>query len=148
MDNIVIRKASEPDMSGIMDLITSVFNGEQDIPVELIPIPDNLNPHWWCVDEGGEITGSIALYRENEEWHLGRFAVSPNKRGASLGSLLFETAVREIFESGIDVLYCEARDTTVHIILKHGGKITGDAIPFFRGNVTPMLISKACYIEK
>lgn len=142
MDITVIRKASDQDMKGIMELITSVFNGEQAIPAELIPIPDELTPRWWCAVEGGEITGSIALYQEHGEWHIGRFAVSPNRRGASLGSRLFETAVRDIFKSDIEVLYCEARDTTVHIILKHGGKIIGEAVPFFKGNVTPMFISK------
>ena len=142
MDNTVIRKAFDQDMKGIMELIISVFNGEQAIPAELIPIPDELTPHWWCADEDGVITGSIALYQEYGEWHLGRFAVLPNRRGASVGSRLFETAVQDIFQSGIEVLYCEARDATVHIILKHGGKIIGEAVPFFKGNVTPMLISK------
>ena len=78
MDNTVIREASAQDITGIMELITSVFNGEQGIPKELIPIPDELTPHWWCAEESGEITGCIALYREHNEWHLGRFAVSPN----------------------------------------------------------------------
>ena len=142
MDNTVIREASDQDMKGIMELIISVFNGEQTIPTELIPIPDELTPRWWCADENGVITGSIALYQEHGEWHLGRFAVSPNRRGTSLGSRLFETAVQDIFQSGIEVLYCEARDTTVHIILKHGGRIIGEAVPFFKGNVTPMFISK------
>ena len=148
MDHTVIREASDHDMTDIMDLITSVFNGEQEIPIELIPIPDELTPRWWCAEESGIITGCIALYKEHNDWHLGRFAVSPNRRGASLGSLLFETAVRDIFDSGIEVLCCEARDTTVHIILKHGGKITGEAIPFFKGNVTPMIISKDSFVEK
>ena len=142
MENTVIRKATDQDMKDIMELIISVFNGEETIPTELIPIPDELTPRWWCADENGVITGSIALYQEHGEWHLGRFAVSPNRRGVSLGSRLFETAVQDIFQSGIEVLYCEARDTTVHIILKHGGKIIGEAVPFFKGNVTPMLISK------
>ena len=145
MDNTVIRKAFDQDMKCIMELIISVFNGEPAIPPELIPIPDELTPHWWCADEGGEITGSIALYQEHGEWHIGRFAVSPNRRGASLGSRLFETAVQDIFQSGIEVLYCEVRDTTVHIILKHGGEIIGEAVPFFKGNVTPMLISKESF---
>lgn len=148
MDNTIIREASDHDMTDIMELITSVFNGEQEIPNELIPISDELTPRWWCAEESGEITGCIALYREHNEWHLGRFAVSPNRRGASLGSYLFEKAVREIFDSGIESLRCEARDTTVHIILKHGGKITGEAIPFFKGNVTPMLISKDSFVGK
>ena len=48
MDHTVIRKASDQDMTDIMELITSVFNGEQEIPNELIPIPDELTPRWWC----------------------------------------------------------------------------------------------------
>ena len=64
MDNTVIRKAFDQDMKGIMELIISVFNVEQAIPPELIPIPDELTPHWWCADEGGEITG----FRLSASW--------------------------------------------------------------------------------
>ena len=44
MENTVIRKATDQDMKDIMELIISVFNGEQTIPTELIPIPDELTP--------------------------------------------------------------------------------------------------------
>ena len=48
MDHAVIREASDYDMPDIMELVTTVFNGEQEISTELIPIPDELTPRWWC----------------------------------------------------------------------------------------------------
>lgn len=147
MENITIRRANEKDLDQINALITNVFHGEQDIPIELIPVPEEMEPQWWCAEENGAILGAIVLYREKNEWHLGRFAVLPEKRNARIGSCLFEKAVQDIFSSEIQELYCEARDTTVHIIEKYGGKATGNAFPFFKGNVTPMVLSMNAFTE-
>lgn len=147
MGNITIRKANERDADEINALITNVFHGEQDIPIELIPIPEEMEPQWWCAEEAGVILGTIALYREKNEWHLGRFAVSPEKRNSHIGSCLLKKAVQDIFSSGIQEVYCEARDTTVHIMERFGGKTTGKAVPFFKGTVTPMVLSKDAFRE-
>ena len=78
---------------------------------------------------------------------MGRFAVTPENRGCHLGTMLLQSAVREIFSSGIEEIYCEARDTTVHIVEKLGGKITGDPVPFYDGNVTPMILKRIYYFD-
>ena len=72
---------------------------------------------------------------------------SPENRGCHLGTMLLQSAVREIFSSGIEEIYCEARDTTVHIVEKLGGKITGDPVPFYDGNVTPMILKRIYYFD-
>ena len=145
MGTKIFRKASKADLEQIMALVTETFSGEQNIPIELIPIPDEMCPQWWCIEENGNMIGSLALYRDCNEWHMGRFAISPDKRGEHLGTQLLISAIQDIFSSGIEEIYCEARDTTVHIVEKLGGKITGDPVPFYDGNVTPMIIKKHCY---
>ena len=147
MGLMTFRRASEADMDQIMALVTETFSGEQRIPLELIPIPEELSPQWWCAEIDGKIIGSIALYKDHNEWHMGRFAVSPENRGCHLGTMLLQSAVREIFSSGIEEIYCEARDTTVHIVEKLGGKITGDPVPFYDGNVTPMILKRIYYFD-
>ena len=142
MESMTFRRASEADMDQIMALVTETFSGEQRIPLELIPIPEEMSPLWWCAEIDGKIIGSIALYKDHNEWHMGRFAVSPENRGCHVGTMLLQSAVREIFSSGIEEIYCEARDTTVHIVEKLGGKITGDPVPFYDGNVTLMILKK------
>ncbi len=142
MMKMTIRRARNEDIPSILVLITEIFAGEQEIPEELIPIPEEMEPRWWCAEESGEIIGSIALYKDADEWHMGRFAVSPAKRGNHLGSRLFQYAAEDVFSSGITEIFCEARDTTVHIIESYGGVSTGAAFPFFKGNVTPMILRK------
>ena len=147
MESMTFRRASEADMDQIMALVTETFSGEQRIPLELIPIPEELSPQWWCAKDNGKVIGSIALYKDHNECHMGRFAVSPENRGCHVGTMLLQSAVREIFSSGIEEIYCEARDTTVHIVEKLGGKITGDPVPFYDGNVTPMILKKIYYFD-
>ena len=129
MESMTFRRASEADMDQIMALVTETFSGEQRIPLELIPIPEELSPQWWCAKDNGKVIGSIALC------------------GCHVGTMLLQSAVREIFSSGIEEIYCEARDTTVHIVEKLGGKITGDPVPFYDGNVTPMILKRIYYFD-
>lgn len=148
MTGMIIRRARNEDIPRILVMITEVFAGEQEIPEELIPIPEEMEPRWWCAEESGEIIGTIALYKDGEEWHMGRFAVSPDRRGNHLGSRLFQYAVDDVFSSGIPEIHCEARDVTVHIVESLGGVATGAAFPFFKGNVTPMILKKDSFQKK
>ena len=147
MENVIFRKARYEDMEKIMTLITEVFSGEQSIPKDLIPIPEEMSPQWWCAENNGIIVGSVALFWDQGTWHMGRFAVSPEQRGKHLGSRLIKTALRDIFSSGIQEICCEARDTTVHIIKKYGGEVTGKAVPFYEGTVTPMILRLGSYTD-
>ena len=137
-----VHPATEHDMAGIMALVTRTFAHEQGIPEEMIPIPAEKEPHWWCIRQDGSIAAAVALYREGTEWHMGRLAVAPGLRGGHIATQLLEVAIPAAFATGIDVIHTDCRDTTVHILQKFGGKIAGKTEVFFKGNITPVVLKR------
>lgn len=142
MNDLVFRRADEEELSQIIAMQTEIFCGEQGIPEELIGTFLANEPICWCAEKNGRIVGSVAAWREQNEVHLGRFIVLPQMRGQKIGTKLLNHAVRELFESGVEALHMEARDTTVRIVLGMGGKICGEPFAFYLGNVTPMVLEK------
>ncbi len=148
MDDLVFRRATEEEIPQIIALQTEIFSGEQDIPEELIDSFLSSRPVCWCAEREGRIVASVSAWEENGEIHLGRFIVVPALRGQQIGSKLLEHAVRELFDSGVEVLYGEARDSAAGIIRAMGGRETGQPFPCYRGNVTPMVLEKNAFHEK
>lgn len=142
---MTVQLATTEDMEAIMALVCSVFSGEQGIPAELIPIPEEKEPCWWCAREGDSITAAVALYREGDAWHMGRLAVSSACRGGHVGTQLLEYAFRDVFSRDIDCFIAEARDTTVHILQKFGVEVTGETTEFFGSNITPVALTKQAF---
>ena len=139
---MTIRQASAADMAEIMTLVEQVFSDEQNIPRELIPIPAEREPRWWYIRQEGRIAATVALYRDGEEWHMGRLAVAPGLRGGHIATQLLEVAIPAAFATGINVIRTDCRDTTVHILQKFGGEIAGKTEVFFKGNITPVVLKR------
>ena len=139
---MTIRQASTADMAEIMTLVEQVFSDEQNIPRELIPLPAEQEPRWWYIRQAGRIAATVALYRDGEEWHMGRLAVAPGLRGGHIATQLLEVAIPAAFATGIDVIRTDCRDTTVHILQKFGGEIAGKTEVFFKGNITPVVLKR------
>lgn len=139
---MTIRQASTADMAEIMTLVEQVFSDEQNIPRELIPLPAEREPRWWYIRQEGRIAATVALYRDGEEWHMGRLAVAPGLRGGHIATQLLEVAIPAAFATGIDVIRTDCRDTTVHILQKFGGEIAGKTEVFFKGNITPVVLKR------
>lgn len=139
---MTVQCAAPEDMAEIMTLVSSVFADEQSIPRELIPIPAEREPLWWYMRQDGRIAAAVALYRDGEKWHMGRLAVAPGLRGSHIATQLLETAIPAAFAMGIDVIRTDSRDTTVHILRKFGGEITGKTEVFFKGNITPVVLKR------
>ena len=137
---VSFRRANADDLLKITSLITTVFAGEQKIPAELIPVTEDLQPQWWCAEADGEIVGCVVMYKEQNEYHMGRFAVRPDLRGQHLGSRLIRYAIDDASAAGVLEIICEARDITVHILEAIGAEATGNPTPFYEGNVTPMIL--------
>ena len=137
-----VHPATEQDMAEIMALVVRTFAEEQGIPAELIPIPAEKEPHWWCIRSDDGIAATVALYREGIEWHMGRLAVAPGLRGGHIATQLLETAIPAVFAMGIDTIHTDSRDATVHILQKFGGEVTGEAGVFFNGNITPVVLKR------
>ena len=91
------------------------------------------------------IVGGVALYWEDDAWHMGRFVISPELRGRHVGTVLLETALTDIFAQDIREVTMEARDTTVHILKKFGAETTGAPFSFYRGTVTPMRLTREAF---
>ena len=142
-----IRRAKADDMEEILALTCRVFEGEQEIPRSLNPIPAERCPQWWCAEEDGALLGCVALFREDGGWHMGRFALLPACRGRHLGTALLRAALSEVFQQDIPAVSMEARDTTVHILKKFGARVTGDPFPFYRGMVTPMCLTREDFLR-
>lgn len=142
MGEMIFRRASDDDMPDIMKLQYSIFNGEQGIPEELIDGFTTVDNICWCVEKDGEIIGAAAAWKENDEIHWGRFVVIPSLRGQGIGTELAGYSFGELFDEGAEIIYMEARDTTVEIVCGMGGKVTGEPFGFFIGDVTPVELKK------
>lgn len=140
-----IRRAGPADMEQLMALLERVFEGEQGIPRQLNAIPAERCPQWWCAEEDGQIVGSVALFREGTDWHIGRFVIDPALRGRHLGTQLLTLALHDVFQQDIAQVSMEVRDTTAHILKQFGAETTGAPFPFYRGQVTPMKLTRAAY---
>ena len=96
-----IRRGREADTERLVALAGQIFETEQEIPRALTPLPPENRPQWWCVEEDGALLGGVALYWEDDAWHMGRFVISPELRGCHVGTALLETALTDIFAQDI-----------------------------------------------
>lgn len=128
-------------------LLREVFTGEQNIPAELHNIKEDLKPIWWCAKIDSEIVGVVAGWVKKDEWHWGRFAVRKRLRGLGIGRKLAEFSLHEIFNLCAEKISIEARDITVGIIKKLGGKVAGEPIDFYGASVTPMILTKHDFLN-
>ncbi len=140
MDNLILRKAYIKDMEEILQLQIDVFEGEQRIPSELIPLPEEKSPLWWCALIGNTIVGAVAAWKEDNQIHWGRFATRQNYRGLHIGTKLARYSLEDLFSQQIEEIYMDARDATVKIICNMGGEIIGKPIEFYDGTVTPIVL--------
>lgn len=125
-----IRRGREADTERLVALAGQIFETEQEIPRALTPLPPENRPQWWCVEEDGALLGGVALYWEDDAWHMGRFVISPELRGRHVGTALLETALTDIFAQDIREVTMEARDTTVHILKNSARRPPARPFPF------------------
>lgn len=144
---IIIEKVSPSYMEDVIRLATEVFTNEQNIPENLIPLNEDLQPIWWCARIGENIIGISASWRENDEWHWGRYAVDKKLRGRGIGKKLAMFSLNEIFNLGADEIFSEARDITVKMLGKLGCEVTGEPVIFYGDSVTPITIKKFDFIQ-
>ena len=146
--NILIRKAVPADMDEVYKMAADIFEGEQGIPRDLNPIPPENHPQWWCAEAGGRLAGVAAAFVEGDYWHNGRLAVAKEMRGRHIATELLKTAAAFAFDQGADAVYMEARDITVSIVKKLGGRVIGEPVPFYEGTVTPVVMEKTDSLQR
>lgn len=123
-------------------LIKHVFNGEQGIPEELIPLDPDQPVVWWVARCGEYVIGAVACWEIEGEWHWGRFFVDANFRGYGIGKKLALESLSDIFANIADYIVSDARDTTVVILNQLGAETMGEPIDFYGSPVTPMRLDK------
>ncbi|WP_297424907.1 GNAT family N-acetyltransferase [Clostridium sp.] len=144
---IKVERVLPSYMEDVIKLATEVFNGEQNIPANLIPLNENLKPIWWCAKVGEDIIGISAAWIENDEWHWGRYAVDKMFRGMGIGKKIALFSLDEIFNLGAEEIFSEARNVTVKMLGRLGCKIIGTPINFYGDLVTPIKIKKCDFIK-
>lgn len=142
-----VRRAAEADMDAVLAFAAQIFADEQGIPREMNFIPAGKQPQWFCMEQNGRLVGTAAIYREGGMWHMGRITVAPALRGQHKGTFLLKSVLGEVFAQGVDEIFLEARDATVHILRGFGAEIVGEPFAFYRGNVTPILLKRADFVR-
>ncbi len=126
----------------VIALMTDVFSKEQGIPNELIPIHEDYPVHWWCARAGEYVVGAVACWKEDEQWHWGRFVVDEKFRGLGIGKQISRYSLEDLFDHITDSIVSDARDTTVAILKDFGAKIIAPAEEFYGLPVTPVALNK------
>ena len=136
-ERIQIERLRNKYRADVDNLLIESFSHEQNIPKHLISIPEEYESNWWIARSGEYLLGAVACWKENNEYHWGRFAVEQAYRGLGIGKKLASASLKECFLE-TDEIITEARDTTVKIISQLGGETTGEAFDFYGMPVTPM----------
>ncbi len=145
MENIIFRRAEKEELPRILAMQTDVFGGEQGIPCYDIDSFTEKEPIFWCAELNGKIYAATAAWKEDDGMHWGRFAVFPGARGMHIGTELARTSFSDLFSTGVDKIYMDARDATVKIVCRMGGQIIGQPYEFYGDNVTPVVLEKKNY---
>ncbi|MCD7839792.1 MAG: GNAT family N-acetyltransferase [Erysipelotrichaceae bacterium] len=130
------------------ELSGEIFESEQGIPKSLTHIDDDKNPQWWYVLDNESIIGTICAYFDNYECHIGRIAIVPFMRNRGIATKMIRHALEDLFSQGINTIYLEARDITVHMLEKIGGEVCGESFEFYGDTCTLVMIKKENYIGK
>ncbi|MCX2745621.1 GNAT family N-acetyltransferase [Mangrovivirga sp. M17] len=142
LNDLKLARLSPIHQKKIHTFLSSIFNVEQNIPVEMIPINSNKIYWWGIIGLNQEILGVAATWLEKDNWHWGRFSIHPKIRGRGLGRKLAMVSLIETFELDIEYVTIEAREATIALIEKFGGTICGKTTHFFSENITPMKLER------
>ncbi|MGY6520520.1 MAG: GNAT family N-acetyltransferase [Mongoliitalea sp.] len=127
------------DSEKVLSLLAEVFEKEQAIPVEYLPVPFPVQKGYglWI---GPQLVGVAIIWFDGAIWHWGRFAVHPQLRGMGWGKKLAYFSLQSFFQEVSEELMIEARDVTVNLFLGLGARVVGEPYDIF-GKVTPMKLS-------
>ena len=147
LNTFEIKQLNHEFYDSAIFFLENVFYKEQNIPKELIPL-ENDSQKWWCIRSNNEVVGIVAAWEVKSEWHWGRLAIHKKLRGFGIGKKIAIKSLDELFQMGIEKVKIDARDITVKMVLKLGGKITGRKAKFYGHSITPMEIQKKDFNHK
>ena len=139
MENVIFRRATDEEIPRIIQMQSDVFSGEQGIPSDDIDTFMEKEPTCWCAEKDGKIYAAVAAWKEGKDVHWGRFVTFPAARGQHLGTELARCSFDDLFSGDVEEIYMDK------IVCQMGGKIIGKPYEFYKGNVTPVLLTKSDY---
>lgn len=140
-ERICIDALSDSYRGEVDALLFDTFCTGQNIPPGLLPVAPEHESKWWIARSGELLLGVAASWRVDGIWHWGRFAVDSKYRRLGVGQRLALASLRELLVDSDEVII-EARETTVKIISRLGGKTSGPPVDFYGAPVTPMRLVK------
>ena len=145
-DDLKFTRLSVVHQEDIYKFLADIFSKEQNIPTEMIPIQGDKVYWWGILGTKQEILGAVAIWKEMESWHWGRFSIHPKIRGRGLGRELAILSFSEAFKLNIQSIVIDARDKVVGLVESLGGVVCGETTPFFSGNITPMKLERESFV--
>jgi ribosomal protein S18 acetylase RimI-like enzyme len=158
--NMIIRRATLNDISGIMQLIAEVvpvmnaggnFQWDNSYPNAAVFEKDIESDQLWVADTDGDIAGVSAITTDQEPeyaqvgWDLDetaivthRLAVSTRYRGQGIAAKLMQQAEEEALDRGIKILRVDTNtnnQATQQLFPKLGYKYAGEISLGFRPNL-------------
>ncbi|MCD7949438.1 MAG: GNAT family N-acetyltransferase [Erysipelotrichaceae bacterium] len=142
-----VLKAKHDEFALLENISGDIFESEQGIPKSLTHIESDLHPQWWYVLEDDVIVGTICAYFDSGECHVGRIVVISSMRNKGIATKMIRRALEDLFSQDINTIYLEARDITVHMLEKMGGKVNGKPFEFYGDTCTPVIMKRKSYIR-
>ena len=119
---IIIRRMDTMDCEAVAKLEKECFSqpwSEQGF-LDAIAMEENI---FLVAEEAGEICGYIGMYLSLDEGEITNVAVSSDKRGAGIGGLLLEKAIKLAEQKAIVQIVLEVRvsnQPAIHLYEKYG----------------------------
>lgn len=144
MDRIRIRKAVRSDCPALMELIRGLAE-YQNFTDKVTVSPEHFeasgfgdNPVWWAfvAEYDGQICGFALWYIRYSTWkgkrlYLEDFYVNPGYRRKNVGSLLFESLIREAREKGYSGMTWQVlkwNEPAIRFYRKQGAELDGECL--------------------
>lgn len=145
-----VTKANSQDIPQLNALINSAYRGEESKKgwtteasiLDGIRIDEETLTAYFerkdvsilkCMNESGEIFGTVYLELNAPKLYLGMFAVSPTLQGKGIGKMLMQSAEEFALANQCDHIAITVIDTRIELIewyIRHGYKATGESIAF------------------
>lgn len=142
-----VRRAEQAEVQAVLAFAAQIFADEQQIPREMNVIPAEKQPQWFCMKQDGVLAGNGGSLPRGRQVAYGPHHGRAVPRGQHRGTFLMKSVLTEVFAQGVDEIFLEARDATVHILRGFGAQIAGEPFAFYRGRVTPILLKRTDFVR-
>ena len=142
--NILIRQLKHSDNKNIISLILDILNGEYEMNLNLVDLPDLCNSYntyiesrvgnFWVAEINNEIVGTLAILKlRNHDYEVRRMYTKYDYRGNGIAQKLMNELFNWCYSNNVHYLYLETNEKwkSAHHIYKKLGfhLISRDMLP-------------------